>query len=321
VRNLHLAASAVLVLSSACVDLTRPLSVRDGGGDADADAMAGADRDAPADTVDGAIDGTPDADAGRDVIPDVPPDTGALAKDLVGYWRLDTNSGGVAPDSSGQGNNGAIDGLPGLITTVPSAIKFADPAAFSFSAMDDAVSVADRGALHPAALTVALWVRFSSSIGHHACGNVPAGLQYLFHRRTSRTSFNMEAVALMRTQDGRFAFVLGDDTGNNKTELDVLVSGGQTVATGIWYHVAGTYDGSSQVRVYVNGVVQASTSRTQPIQYGTRPLFLGRSGECMSTGSGDQDWDVELSGALDDVRVYDRALSSQEVMSLAGGSD
>jgi hypothetical protein len=69
----------------------------------------------------------------------------------------------------------------------------------------------------------------------------------------------------------------------------------------------------------VNGNLERTTGHTDPIAYDTtRPLYIGRSGEC---GNGNAIWDARLNGALDDIRIYNRELSQDEVSMLWGGAD
>lgn len=274
------------------------------------------------------------SDAGHDAVEggggiDAGTDTMTLHTGLIGYWKLDSNTGSVAADSSGLGNNGTIDQVPMLVMTgLPANLTF-DKGAFSFSAADDAVRVPDTPSLRPTALTVALWVKFASNSNHLGCGGPPSTLQFLFYRSNARTSGSVEGVALTRTQDNQFGFILGDNAGD-RTELVGLPQGSATVSTGVWYHVVATFDGM-QMRLYVNGALAANPNtatttavfpRTLPPEYGTRPLFLARSGECLTAeGIGVVDWDAQLNGTLDDVRFYNRALTALEVKALSLGQD
>ena len=278
-------------------------------------------RDAPADLGHDA----PVVDTGVDLgVRDMGVDTGTLSKGLVGYWKLDSTGASTVMDSSGLGNNGFQVGIPTLITTSLPQLQFADPGAFAFTNNQDAVSVPDNpnGSLRPTTeLTVALWVKITNLGGRGRCGSAPTGEQYLFHRRTTSTTDNMfEALALIKTPNSGFGFIVNDNAGH-RTEIDAWPNGATSIATGIWYHVAGTFSSlGTQARIYVNGVPLNSATRTAPVVYdSTRPVFLARSGECGGTGEGN--WDFGLAGDLDDVRFYDRALGSDEVASLAAGND
>lgn len=74
-----------------------------------------------------------------------------------------------------------------------------------------------------------------------------------------------------------------------------------------WQHVAGTWDGAT-IRLYVNGLETAS-SAVNDIIFDTNDLFIGA----------DENSDVEsnfFEGAIDDVRLYARALTAPQVMAL-----
>ncbi|MCC3159611.1 T9SS type A sorting domain-containing protein [Hymenobacter sp. 15J16-1T3B] len=79
-----------------------------------------------------------------------------------------------------------------------------------------------------------------------------------------------------------------------------------TFNTNTWYHIAGTYDGTN-MRIYVNGVLDntlnAPSSATLPVA-GTGVFYLGRNYENLRV----------LNGALDEVRVWTRALSAAELL-------
>jgi PKD repeat protein len=69
-----------------------------------------------------------------------------------------------------------------------------------------------------------------------------------------------------------------------------------------WTHLAGTYDGATQ-RLYVNGVQVASKSRTGAMAASTRPLRIG----------GDSLWGEYFQGLIDEVRIYNRALTATQI--------
>ena len=80
------------------------------------------------------------------------------------------------------------------------------------------------------------------------------------------------------------------------------VYGTAALATNTWTHVAGTYDGTT-MRFYVNGVEVASLAQTGTINTSSGALTIG------GDASNGQYW----SGLIDEVRIYDRALSATEI--------
>jgi hypothetical protein len=320
----------LLLIVPACVDLSPPPSLAD----------AGADGSAPFDAPDDAADDTPASvggDAAVDAGPppadgppadvavsdggDEPTPPSTLATGLVGYWKLDDRSTALVADSSGLGNDGTVQGAPALLSgagVLPPKITFADLGVFSFVAMNDAVVVPDAASLRPAKLSVAVWVKLASQSARGTnCGAADPMLQYIVHRRNTRGSEgNFEGIALMKEAQGTFAFLLSTNAG----QQDYARS--QTLATlNLWVHLVGTFDGAV-IQLYVDGHLEASKAHASPIDYDpTRPLFIARTGECAPSGEGDATWDARFNGALDDLRVYDRVLTVDEVTRLAGGKD
>ncbi|MEU2429880.1 LamG-like jellyroll fold domain-containing protein [Streptomyces sp. NPDC007861] len=79
---------------------------------------------------------------------------------------------------------------------------------------------------------------------------------------------------------------------------------------GEWNHVVGVYDiDASQIRLYVNGVLVATTAFTTP-WLATGPVMLGSAADVNGQPVS------ALKGSIDDVRLYDRAVSDDEVLQL-----
>ena len=76
---------------------------------------------------------------------------------------------------------------------------------------------------------------------------------------------------------------------------------------GAWTHIALTYDGS-MLRLYVNGVQAATLAASGTIQASSSPLWIG----------GNQPYGEYFNGLIDDVRVYNRALSDAEIQTDMG---
>jgi hypothetical protein len=83
---------------------------------------------------------------------------------------------------------------------------------------------------------------------------------------------------------------------------DVAAVGVSTLALNTWSHLAATYDGAN-LRLYVNGALAATTAITGNIAATANPLRIG----------GNAVWGEYFSGLIDEVRVYNRALTQAEV--------
>ena len=78
--------------------------------------------------------------------------------------------------------------------------------------------------------------------------------------------------------------------------------GPSALPVGAWTHLAVTYDGST-VRLFVNGTEAADQAADGPMTVSTGPLKIG----------GNAVWPEWFSGLIDDVRVYNRPLSTAEI--------
>jgi hypothetical protein len=326
------------------VDLRLPVGIPDGEADAAGapDLSDGPDA-GPADaTLETAADGgheaadLPDAPADRpydrpvippDAAPEAPPPDApgdglpSTLMGLVGYWKLDDRSSALVADSSPFGNDGTVMGMPALVAGAPK-IAFSNGGAFSFGMANDAVVVPDQPgstSLQPAQISISVWVKLASQSARSTCGSAPSTQQYIVHRRNTRgAQGNFEAFALFKEPSSNtFAFRLvtndnqqDDAHGTLVTELDT------------WYHVVGTFDGGTVIRLYVNGSFDGQHSHPYPIDYDpTGLLFIARTGECAPNGEGDATWDARFNGVIDDLRIYNRVLTVDEITRLSLGME
>jgi Concanavalin A-like lectin/glucanases superfamily len=91
-------------------------------------------------------------------------------------------------------------------------------------------------------------------------------------------------------------------TGEVNIAGDKTVAGTAMLATGVWTHIAATYDGAN-LRFYVNGALVATKAQTGAMAPSTGPLWIGNNTV----------YNEPYSGLIDEVRVYNRALSATEI--------
>ena len=89
---------------------------------------------------------------------------------------------------------------------------------------------------------------------------------------------------------------------NSTTDQGVRSAVHTAIPLGAWTHLATTYDGANQ-RFYVNGVLVATKAQTGSIAAGNQPLRIGGN-----SVSGEY-----FDGLIDEVRIYNRALSAAEI--------
>ena len=113
--------------------------------------------------------------------------------------------------------------------------------------------------------------------------------------------------------------VTGDQYYHDQAEFTFYVAlqgGGKGVNTtagswipGRWYHLVGTYDGSS-VKLYVNGVLVSQTPGTGSVQTYNQPVLIGKRAYYSQPG-------VDFTpGTIDEVSIYSQALSPSEITSI-----
>lgn len=225
-----------------------------------------------------------------------PTPSDSLTQGLVGYWKLDEVSySGVlneVKDSSGQNNNGSSK------EAVISAGKFSN-AAF-FDGANDVIIVNDTKSLSPSKVTVSAWVNIK-------------GYPNNYGRILAKYGSYELIVYGYKGGEGRLEWDV-----RNPKETDIT-SGG-SVATikdklklNTWYHVAASYDGNTS-RVYINGVKVAEKGNIPgSIVDSFQPFTIG--GEGYKEGATTKSW-WNLNGDIDEVKVYDKALSDTEIEKL-----
>ncbi len=87
------------------------------------------------------------------------------------------------------------------------------------------------------------------------------------------------------------------------------VNGVTALQVGTWYHIAGTFDGTN-LRIYVNGVLEGTTTSAGAINTNSKPFFIGRQ----DAGDGNR----YFAGAIDDVRVWSTARSASAIQANMG---
>ncbi|MHC4198900.1 MAG: LamG-like jellyroll fold domain-containing protein, partial [Planctomycetota bacterium] len=199
---------------------------------------------------------------------------------LKGWWELDEESGGIAPDAAGP-SDGTLFGTP---TWLPSG-GVRDGALQFVSANSDYVHIPHSANIHPtSAITVACWAKSATPTWNATMVLVSKDLGYIIRPASGSTqvSFYIYAGAVWRAA-------------TDVPAIDITQ----------WHHYAGTFDGST-VTLYVDGAPVATQPYVGTIDATSSDLFIG----CNGIPS------AYFDGVIDDVRVYDRALADWEVNDL-----
>ena len=216
---------------------------------------------------------------------------------LIGWWAGDGN----ASDQTGT-NNGTLAG--GATATATGMVG----QCFSFDGTNAYVSIPDSAALRPTNFTVEAWVLFSS-LNSAGLGGSPAGDQYIVFKQNPQSG-NFEGIDVGKTRISGgdvFQFITTSASGSS-----VQILSATTIATNTWYHIAAVR-GPSSLQLYVNGQLERQTNISFAQNYGTLPLYFGTTGQAS--------WDHKFAGNLDEVTLYNRALTSNEIAAIyAAGS-
>ena len=195
---------------------------------------------------------------------------------LVAAYGFDAGSGTTAVDQSGNGNTGTLSNA-----TWAAGGKFGS--ALSFNGTNAAVAVPDANSLDlTTGMTIEGWVKPASG----------GGWQTL----------------IVKEQPGNLVYGLYANTDSNKPQAQVtigspkLLDGTATVPAGLWTHLAATFDGTTE-RLYVNGTQVSSLAVSGSILTSSSPLKIG----------GNAIWGEWFNGLIDEVRVYNRALTAAQI--------
>jgi hypothetical protein len=203
----------------------------------------------------------------------------AVSTGLVAAYAFNEGTGTTALDSSGTGNGGILSNAAWTTAGVFGS-------ALSFNGSNAWVSIADAASLDlTTAMTLEAWVR------------------------PSAITSDWRTIVLKERPSG-FAYALYATDGASRPPAgyvsingsDVAAVAPGTLALNTWTHVAMTYDGAT-LRLYVNGQLASSRATTGSAAVSASPLRIG----------GNAVWGEWFSGVIDEVRIYNRALSQGEI--------
>jgi len=203
---------------------------------------------------------------------------------LVGYWSFEEGSGTKVGDMSGNGNNGTWAGSGSHWTDG----KFGKGG--SFNGINDYVDCGTGASLNiTSVITVGAWVYLSSA---------PTEIRYILGKRDGAEAYSIDINVNRGIRFSTF------DGGNH-----ILYTGDNVWPLNQWFHVVGTYDGTTLV-IYINGINVAS-------QYSPGSISTSPYSFAIGNIRGTTDYPgIYFPGLIDEVRVYNRDLSASEVSRL-----
>lgn len=213
-----------------------------------------------------------------------------LTSGLVGYWTFDgadtiwtSDTVGTTTDKSGNNNNGGLINMNKK--TSPAFGKIGQ--AMKFDGVDDFVNVDYASLDFTDNLSISLWVKLNSN----SDGT-------LFDNGVFWNGYSLRVVS------GK---IVAYEYSGGWTSVTSIA----TINTESWYYITMTRVNGGKLTVYINGQYDNSGNSSETITYGTVKATIG-AGWWQSNNR----YDGFINGFLDDVRIYNRVLSADEVRRL-----
>jgi hypothetical protein len=204
----------------------------------------------------------------------------------MSWWRAETN----ANDSVGNNNGTLING-----TYASGEVG----EAFSFSGSNSYVSIPDSPSLDSLtnSITLELWMKAGQT-------NANADWKGIVTKGNS-AAWRLQATAGAQTLTWNF----------NTSVNSFFITGTRNVNDGQWHHVAATYDGANMF-LYVDGSLDASAPATGSILPASDLVCIGANSKAYVPSCGCQQLGYFFNGLIDEVSLYNRALSAAEILAI-----
>ncbi|OYT63936.1 hypothetical protein B6V01_002875 [Methanosarcinales archaeon ex4572_44] len=210
---------------------------------------------------------------------------------LVAEWHFDEGPKNIVNDSSGNGNDGVICGA--------TLVKGKYGKALGFNGKNDYVDISRSSSFNSNNITVEAWISPGTYPIH--TGNLNKTIIHKGDEKGGSSPFTFDLA------DSKIEFAVSE----NGSDWD-RVEGRTSLNLNRWYHVAGIYRYNDRfLAVYVNGNLDNSKTSTEASLYhGLSKYWIGvryNKGRFFS--------DRYFNGFIDEVRIYNRALTADEIRS------
>jgi len=208
---------------------------------------------------------------------------------LVGWWKLDEGSGVNVFDDSGYGNHATLKGEPQWITGH-------EGDALEFVGSGNYVDCGNAEVLNVGVFSVSFWCNIPDtqewnhmiSKGQHGASGAPGSVNW---------------GVMMYSGEQRILFETFNDTVWYGVPADTTI--------GEWHHVVATFEGNT-MQLYHDGELAGTRSDAGMLLEPSRPLLIGARSDAGSAGG-------FFTGSIDDVRIYNKVLTEDEVIQAMQG--
>ncbi len=209
------------------------------------------------------------------------------AGNLLGWWKFEENTLTNASDSSGNNYYGTITS-----NAMWSATHQMGSYALSFNGTSQEGHAGITPVSPATVITVSAWVYPTTTAGTHSIAGT-----------WNDNSGNFKTYLLWQSAT-HFAFSIA----HTNAGATITITGSTAITASTWYFVTGTFDGTN-LNLYVNGSSDATAvSNSGVIATNSKPFYIGDAPKGAAH--------TYFTGNLDDVRFYNRALTSTEVTAL-----
>jgi hypothetical protein len=220
------------------------------------------------------------------------------SSNLIGHWKLDEEPGvTMALDSGPNGFHGTY--INGAELGAGNVGVFGR--SWAGDGSDDQIKVESGGNYDGQSFSMMCWVKLRQ------LPSVSGSDIQLIRKRNSGENNGYVLRLQSSTGDLRGSFLGATMVDNYTSDSEYVAGSGNVteIGVGVWFHCAGTYDGSF-LRTYLNGNLHFKDDSSGTMSSNaTASLTFSRTDS------------KTVKGELDDIRIYSRAISSDEIKTLA----
>lgn len=224
---------------------------------------------------------------------------------LESWWSFTGN----ANDDSNNNNDGTVYGAN--LTND----RFGNlNSAYAFDGIDDFISINDNSTLKPTnQITISAWV----NIDENQTGNFRRIISKQYEDLQNFATYQLITGTNNSTFKGTAGLALRTGPGNSQIQTNIYSWSGDNGVSLLnqWQHILGVYNGS-QLKFYQNGILVSTVNFSGNLFYDTQNLLVGKGKE----GETLPGTEIFFKGKIDDIGIWNRALTEQEIDNLYNNS-